>query len=232
MKHFTTIDDDIWISDGDAVQWFGMPYTTRMTVIRLTDGRLWVHSPGKICDGLLEEIKTLGMVSYLISPNKIHHLFMKDWVDAFPQAQSYASPGLREKRKDIVFDKDLSFVAEPEWAEEINQIIFKGSSVMEEVVFFHKKTQTLILTDLIENFSPDHFSGYKKILAILTGIISPNGKTPIDWRLSFIFGKKQARKSLAIMMGWNPQKIIISHGECIYSDAIKFLERSFAWVGR
>ena len=231
MSFLIKLDDNIWISDGEAVSFYGLAYTTRMTIVKLKDGKLWVHSPGKIIEEMIDEVKSLGQVSYLVSPNKIHHLFINDWINVFPNAISYSSPGLREKRKDISFDKDLSDAPEQEWEAEIDQVIFKGSSAMEEVVFFHKTSRVLILTDLIENFHPNHFSGFKKVIAKLTGIVSPNGKTPLDWRASFIFGKSEARKSLAKIISWKPNKIVISHGECIYSNATEFLLKSFKWVG-
>jgi hypothetical protein len=101
---------------------------------------------------------------------------------------------------------------------------------MEEVVFFHNKSQTLILTDLIENFHPDHFKGFRKILARMTGVVSPNGRTPLDWRVTFIFSKSKARISLQKMVDWNPKRIIISHGECIEENALEFLKKSFSWL--
>lgn len=231
MEFLQKIDNDIWIVDGDSVPWFGFPYTTRMTIVRLKGGKLWVHSPGKIVDEMMDEINALGQVSYLVSPNKIHHLFIGDWIKAYPKALSYASPGLKEKRTDISFDNDLTDAPEQEWQDEIDQLIFKGSSAMEEVVFFHKKSKTLVLTDLIENFHPEYFSGYKKLIAKMTGIISPHGKTPIDWRFTFMFGKAKARESLLKMLAWQPEKIIISHGECILDNAFDFLDKSFKWVG-
>ena len=231
MSFLIKLDDNIWISDGEAVSFYGIAYTTRMTIVKLKDGKLWVHSPGKIIEEMIDEVKSLGQVSYLVSPNKIHHLFMSDWIKIFPDAISYSSPGLTEKRKDISFDKNLSDDPEQEWEMEIDQVIFRGSSVMEEVVFFHKESKILILTDLIENFHHNYFSGYKKVIAKLTGIISPNGKAPLDWRVSFLFGKSEARKSLAKIISWKPEKIVISHGECIYSNATEFLLKSFKWVG-
>jgi hypothetical protein len=231
MKYLQKIDENIWIFDGSTVSWFGMPYTTRMTIVKLNDGSIWIHSPAKIVDRLINEIQQLGQVQYLIAPNKIHHLFMADWITLFPSAKTYSAPGLKEKRKDISFTRELNDIPENEWSEEINQLIFKGSKVMDEVVFFHKKSKTLILTDLIENFHPDHFTGIKKLLAELTGIISPNGKMPIDWRATFVFGKKDARKSFAKMIGWKPEKIIIAHGECINKNAVAFLQQSFSWLG-
>lgn len=39
------IERDIWVADGASVPFFGFPYPTRMTVVRLADGSLWVCSP-------------------------------------------------------------------------------------------------------------------------------------------------------------------------------------------
>ena len=232
MKVIKEVSDDIWIVDGDEVPWYGMPYTTRTTIVRLENGDLWIHSPGKLSEYLLSEVNTLGIVKHLVSPNKIHHLFMADWKEKYPMAILYASPGLKDKRSDIQFEEELEDHPNQSWEKEIDQIIFKGSSMMEEVVFFHESSGTLILTDLIENFHPDYFSGYKKILAKVTGIVSPNGKTPLDWRMSFFFGKNQAKECLDKMISWNPKRIIVSHGECIFNDAVGFLKRSFSWVAR
>lgn len=230
MKHLKKISDGIWIVDGDEVSWYRMPYTTRTTIVRLGNGDLWIHSPGKIVRTLRNEVDELGVVKHLVSPNKIHHLYLSDWKEIYPDAILYSPPGLRKKRKDIIFDTDLEDFPATFWENEIEQMIFRGSSAMEEVVFFHKNSRTLILTDLIENFHPDHFSGFQKILAKITGIVSPCGKTPLDWRMSFLFGKKQARECLYTMVSWHPSTIVISHGECIFDDAEAFLQRSFSWL--
>ncbi len=218
------------VCDGSTVSWYGMPYTTRMTIVRLYNGKIWLHSPAKISEDLVKEIQKLGEVGYLISPNKIHHLFLQDWIALYPDAKVYSSPGLEKKRKDISFDSALTDIAETEWKDEIEQLIFKGSNIMEEVVFFHKKSRTLILTDLVENFHPNHFVGFRKVLARIAGIVSPNGRTPLDWRATFIFNKSEARASLQAMLNWNPERIIISHGECIENEALTFLKRSFSWL--
>ncbi|NSY33453.1 DUF4336 domain-containing protein [Pseudoalteromonas sp. JC28] len=231
MSELIAIGKNIWIHNGPTVPFFGMPYTTRSTIVKLSSGALWVHSPGKLTEGLLSELTQLGQVAYLISPNKLHHLFMGDWQEKFPHAIMFASPGVDKKRPDLTFQRQLGDMAEPEWQEDIDQLIFKGSAVMEEVVFFHKESDTLILTDLIENFHPNHFSGFKKVLAKITGIISPNGKTPIDWRTSFMFGKQQARACFSKMAAWQTQYIVIAHGECITTGAGAFLHRSFSWLG-
>lgn len=142
MKNLQPVDENIWIYDGSTVSWYGMPYTTRMTIVRLKNEKIWVHSPGKISGDLISEIQELGDVGYLISPNKIHHLFIQDWIALYPNAKTYSSPGLEEKRKDISFASALTDTAETAWKNEIEQLIFRGGKAMEEVVFFHKKSKT------------------------------------------------------------------------------------------
>ncbi|AJI53514.1 DUF4336 domain-containing protein [Francisella philomiragia] len=224
--------ENIWVVDGGAVPFFGLPYTTRMTIIRLENNDLFIHSPINPNNELIQEVSKLGNIKYLISPNKIHHLFLQDWIELYPNAEVYASPGLREKRKDINFTADLKDFPKAQWQNEIDQLIFKGSRVMQEVVFFHKPSKTLILTDLIENFDENYFSGFKGLIAKLSGIVAPNGKTPIDWRMSFFFGKKQARECFARILAWQPERIIVAHGKNIETNAVDFLKKSFKWLGK
>ncbi|PID64410.1 MAG: hypothetical protein CR962_01560, partial [Gammaproteobacteria bacterium] len=131
---------------------------------------------------------------------------------------------------DIDFYKELGMDAENEWAEEIEQTVFRGSLVMQEVVFYHKSSKTLILTDLIENFNPQSLNGWQRLATKMAGILSPNGKTPIDWRISMMFGKKEAKDSFAIIDSWQPENIIIAHGECIIGGGHDFLRKSFSWL--
>ena len=225
------IDKNIWIYDGSTVSFYGFPFTTRMTVIKLSNGKLWIHSPEKIKEGLLEELKTIGEVKYLISPNKLHHLFSQEWVEIFPEAISYAAPGLVEKRPDIKFNVELSLQSERDWQTDIEQTIIQGSPAMEEVVFYHKSSKTLILTDAIENIQPSSLSLWTRIIAKIGGVLAPNGKMPLDWRLSFYLGNRdKARDSLKTILSWDIDNIILAHGECIIGNGHKFMEKSYSWL--
>ena len=77
------VDQNIWIVDGDLIQMdmkiFKLPFQTRMTVIKLNDGKLWIHSPIAPNEKLFTELDALGRVAYLISPNKIHYAYIADW---------------------------------------------------------------------------------------------------------------------------------------------------------
>jgi hypothetical protein len=221
---------EVWTATGETVPFFGLPYSTRMTVIRLPDRSLFIHSPEKLDNDLIAELTELGEVRHLISPNKLHHLFLQEWLDAFPQAKSYAAPGLAKRFPELRFDAQLDDQAPPEWAGEIEQLVFRGSPAMEEAVFFHRPSRTLILTDLVENFAPEFFTPFQRLIARFTGILAPDGRTPVDWRFTFRFGRATAQQCLERMLSWEPERIIISHGRCIEREGGAFLRHSFRWL--
>ncbi len=101
---------------------------------------------------------------------------------------------------------------------------------MEEAVFFHRKTQTLILADLIENFEPEKVGGAFGWLVRLAGATHPDGKTPVDLRLTFLGRKDEARSSLERMLAWGPEKVIMAHGRCYERDGTEELRRAFRWL--
>ena len=133
---------------------------------------------------------------HLVSPNKIHYAHIATWKRAYPEARAWASPGVRQRAAsqhfDVAFDADLGDRPEEAWSEDLDQLVFRGGRFMEEVVFFHRKTSTLILADLIENFEPEKLGGVYGWLVRLAGVADPDGKAPLDLRLTFLGHKKEA----------------------------------------
>lgn len=221
--------ENIWVFDGDSVRFLGFPFSTRMTVIRLENQNLVLHSPIHLTDELKKQVTSLGEIKYLIAPNHLHHLYLDDWVSSF-NAELYGTDEVIKKRQDLSFDGSLNDKHMWPWQKEVDQELFTGSPAMQECVFFHKASKTLIVTDLVENFSQDAFSGWRKVIAKYAGILAPNGKMPIDWRFSFILGKSKARKHFAKIMLWQPEVLVMAHGEIVYHEAKQFLKRAFEWL--
>jgi hypothetical protein len=95
--------DRVWIAEA-PLRFYGVPFGTRMTVVRLAGGGLWVHSPLDPVPPLRTEIDALGPVRYVVSPNKLHHLFLGAFHEAYPSAKMFAPPGLQKKRPDLGFN--------------------------------------------------------------------------------------------------------------------------------
>lgn len=232
------VADDVWIVDGPIVHMdmgiTHMPFPTRMTVIRLSTGELFLHSPTEFDDTLRDQIDELGTVAHLVSPNKIHYAHIATWKEHYPRATAWASPKVRERAADqdieVHFDRDLGDAPEDEWASDLDQLIFRGSRFMEEVVFFHRKTRTLVLADLIENFEPDRTPLKYRWLLRLAGVTDPDGKAPLDFRVTFWGRKDKARLSAQQLIDWNPERVIVAHGRWYEQNGTRELRRAFQWV--
>jgi hypothetical protein len=225
------IADALWIVEGPILRWFTMPFSTRMTIARLGNGGLFIHSPIPLTDEIRAFVAKLGTPRWIVSPNKLHHLFMRPWRDAYANARMFAPPGLRAKRPDLAFDGDLGVAPEPAWSEEIDQLLFAGSRMLEEIVFFHKGSRTVIFGDLIENFDGRMLSPIHRFIARIGGVLAPNGRTPADFRLTFRGHRDQARESVRRILAWQPRAAIMCHGVPVLEDAAPFIESAFAWLG-
>jgi hypothetical protein len=97
---------------------------TRMTVIRLADGTLFLHSPVQLDTDTRAALDAVGPVRWVVAPNKVHHLFVADYLTAYTDARAYGAPGLAEKRKDLRFEAVLSDQGPAAWRDEIDQHLF------------------------------------------------------------------------------------------------------------
>ncbi len=220
---------EIWIADGPVTSFHGFAYPTRMAVIRLSDGSLFVWSPIALSDPLGASVNMLGPVRHLVSPNALHHLFLGHWKSAYPAARLYGTPRLRRKRQDLSFDAELSDAPEPAWAADIEQVVLHGSFALTEIVFFHRGSHTALFADLIQNFPRDWFKGWRGFLARHGGIVAPNPGAPGDWRASFL-NRRAARASLDKVLAWPIERVMIAHGDLPTGDGAALVRRAFTWL--
>src|SRR6266581_838125 len=79
-----------------------LPFTTRMTVVRLSNGNLFLQSPIKFDEVLASELQRMGTIRHLVSPNQFHYAHIGEWSKAFPDAIPWASPRVRETSTSIL----------------------------------------------------------------------------------------------------------------------------------
>lgn len=227
------VDTNIWIVDGKTIDFRGVAFPTRMTVIRLRSGGLFVHSPTELTPELKHQIDSLGPVEHLVSPNRIHYWWIGQWGEAYPTAVKWASPEVEEaiQSLDWKFDRKLANTDSFPWDEEIRQLRVTGSRFLEEYVFFHEASKTLILADLIENFELDRVpSRWERFLLSCAGNTDPDGKLPIDLRFSYFGRHDQLSEAINTMITWQPRRVIVAHGRWYSQDGVNELKRAFRWV--
>jgi Domain of unknown function (DUF4336) len=228
------VADNVWIVDGPIIgfglPWLKMPFPTRMTVIRLAGGKLFIHSPTQLTPELQGEIEAVGTPSWIIGPNRIHYWWIPDWHRAFPAAEIWLAPRIREQAKGRIDfpSADLAGTGEHPWDREIATLPIEGS-YMTEVEFFHRASKTLILTDLIENFEPAKLSGFfMRFLTWAGSVQDPDGQMPRDMR--FTFSRSELKPAVERMIGWDPQRVILAHGRWYASNGVHELRRAFRWL--
>src|SRR5262249_23104614 len=133
-----SVAPNLWVAERP----FKLPYVrveigTRMTIIRLVEGGLLVHSPVKLDAELRRSIDALGETRAIVAPNRLHHLFIGDYIAAYPEARAYAAPGLPQKRPDLRFDDVLSANAQEEWRGQVDHHHFLRAPRLKEDSVFH-----------------------------------------------------------------------------------------------
>ena len=132
-----------------------------------------------------------------------------------------------EKRKDITFKETLTDKVPAEWSASFQLQQIQGMPKVNEFVFLHKPSGTLILTDLIFNI--------KNARGILTQIMlwcaGARGKLAQSRLLKYFFTKDRdaAGRSIEPILDWYFERIIMAHGEIINDDGTK-LRNTLSWM--
>lgn len=226
MPVLKQIGDDIWVVDHDLFT-FGIHFPGRMTVARLADGGLWLHSPVPIDDGLAAQLAELGPVKHLVGPNKFHHLHLEAVKARYPEAKMWAAPGLEDKRKDLTFDGLLGDDAPDAWAGDIQQVSLSFMPSVGEVVFFHEKSATLIATDLFMNVHECR-GLMSKMIYWLEGCY---GQMNVPRLFRFLIkDRAQAAQVGARLIELQPHTVVMAHGRIVDEQASQVLTRALsAW---
>ena len=134
------LTDDVW-TEQRPLRFFGLETGTRMTIVRLASGGLFVHSPVALDAELRAAVDALGPVTAVVAPSRFHHLYVGEWAAAYPTASVSGCPGLEKKRKDIAWSRILGDEPAAEWQGELDQVFFGARSLENEVVFFQSRQQ-------------------------------------------------------------------------------------------
>jgi hypothetical protein len=230
------IADDVWIVDGPVIRfgppWLKMPFPTRATIFRLAGSCLFVHSPTPLVAELRSEVEKIGLPRWIVGPNRLHYWWIPDWHAAYPEAEIYIAPKVKQQAGDrLDFDCEvLDRTTGYQWDDQIATLPITGS-YMTEVEFFHYASRTLVLTDLIENFEPQKLgTRAQRFLTWVGGVQHPNGSTPRDMRMSFSKNKPELRAAVETMIEWNPERLILAHGRWYDGHGRAELQRAFRWI--
>ena len=225
--NLTRLSGNLWVVEASQ-KVMGFEFGTRMTVIRLRAGSLLLHSPIPINERLKEEIDAIGEVKYLVAPNRFHLLHIGSCLESYPEAQVWGAPRLPEKRKDIKFEgvikRDTKFGKDGE----LQHLLFEGMPLMNEVVFYHPESRTLIVSDLLFNFPKDVSFGFGLFLRLF-GL---HGEPCLSWleRLFLIKDRNKARESAKKVLSLDFDRVVLAHRDIIPAGGKEIVRKAYSVI--
>ncbi len=228
--------NDIYVVDSLLPGLVGRLAGARMTIIRLEDGGLLLHSPVRFSTGLLRAVQRLGPVRHLVAPSFAHWMFVQDWQRACPAAAAWAAPGLRERLQvrmsGVRFDHDLPDHAPEAWGEGIEVVMVRGGLGFHEAALFHQPSRTLVLTDLVLNLEAGKAPALMRPVARLLGVVAPGGMPPIYLRALIKLRLRSAAEGARRLLALRPERVIFAHGRWFERDGTAALRHSLRWLIR
>ncbi len=224
MREF--VPGRIWV-ERIPLRFFGLPMGTRMTVVRLAGGGLFIHSPVPPTPTLRREIDAIGTVAFVIAPNRLHSLHVPAFMEAYPDAKLHIVKELVKKRPELSPACVLGDAPEPGWAAEIDQCLFRGSIFQEEAIFLDRESGTLIVVDLLESVHGED-PWYMRLFGRMAGTYERAALTR-DQKLAFR-DRAAARESAGRILAWDFERIVLAHGHLIERDGKAVFANAMRWL--
>lgn len=214
---FNLIDDTVW-TVSYPVKLGPFILQSTMTVVRLRDATLWVHSPAPVSAELKEQLDALGSVSAIVASNAFHHINFRSFSAAYPDAECYICPALQDKG---YTDGKFKVLEIGTFKDDFVGIRVDGVPVLNEIAWFHKTSNALIVTDCLIHFD-NNCSRFSRWLAKLYGA---NKKLAFPRTLKWFMVKDRnaLHDSFMEMLWYCPKIIIPCHQSPVVHNAEKQL---------
>jgi len=194
----------------------GAEFGTRTTVIRLSSGNVLLIAPGPLSAADLASVRDLGDVAAVVAPNRFHFLFVAQTLESFPQAALFTAPGLAEKAPALPASEVLQDSAPALWKDSLDQHHVEASGFVNEVVFFHRASRSLILTDLAFNFT-DSPNAWTTLVRLAFGVHQRFAPSRLI-RFLLRRDRRRLQASAERILSWDFERIVLTHGNIVHRD--------------
>ena len=222
----TNLAPNLWIAE-QPLRFVGLQLGTRMTVVRLQPGKLLLHSPIAWSPTLAAQLDALGEPSFIIAPNRFHHLFLDTWLQAYPRCQLHVAPSLEIKRPDLKPTSVLGRSQNLDFSDELQHVVLHGFPFTNEVVFFHPRTATMIASDMVFNIGPRH-AATTRLFFRLNGAYGRPAVTVLERLL--IKDRDAFHRDLNDVLAWPFTRLIMAHGDVVDGDGHAALTGAYQFL--
>jgi hypothetical protein len=205
----------------------GMRLTSTMTVVRLSDGSLLLHSPIAMTPERRAAVEALGRVAHLYAPNTFHHLQIGLWAAAFPSARVHAPKGLADKRPDLRIDRVHGAAVEHAFAGEVDELPIDGFRLEESAILL-RAARTLVVADLVHNVGRPE-QRWAKLYTRAMGFYDRVALSRII-RWTAFSDRAAARRSLDELLKLPFERLIVGHGTPLVTGAREAIATAYEWL--
>jgi hypothetical protein len=222
------VPDSIWATERPV--WFGgVRIRSRTTVVRLSGGALWVHSPCPPTDDVCAALDALGEVRWIVVPNRFHHLQTPATAARYPKALVVGPKTVQARNPDVSLAMGTD---DPEYLRstpELTAVQLRGVPFLDETVFFHPASGSLIAADLLVSAcARDHWTW--RMAARIWGRYE-KVRTPPDVRMKTRANTAVA-ESIAQMRALPLQRILVAHADPITDRPVEQLAEAWSFAVR
>ena len=220
------VPNTIWVSEQPV--WFsGVRLRARSTVLRLEDGGLLVHSPPAPTEAYCEALRALGEVRWIVVPSCFHHLGAPATAARFPSAKVVGPSSATAHNPQLQLHLGLEDDAFRGAVKELDVIPLEGCPFLDETVFFHRPTGSLIGADIvIRACAEDHWTW--RWAARLMGCYD-KVRTPPDVR-SKTKPNDAAARSIDRMAALPLKRLLVAHADVIEDRPSETLVEAWSFV--
>ncbi len=204
------IASEVWGVSGEAKLPGGVILPLRMTVVRLPDRTLWLHSAVPVDDATAAAIDALGTVRHLVVPSLLHDLHAASCKARWPAARVYGPPGLAARRPDLGVDEVLGDEPPAAWGGALRPFPLRGVPKVQEVVFLHRESRTLLVTDLVFHVVQPATAATR----LLMWTVGCSGRMAAtrSWRWIFAADREAFAASVGRLLEEDFDRVVPAHG--------------------
>jgi hypothetical protein len=222
MKQWQQLSEDVAMMQF-SLRGFGIDFGRNVTLLRLRDRRLVIHSSAAFSPEDVARIREFGEPAWLVDATRMHDTFARQARLALPTLPHLAPGPLKGISTMPLFPPPS------DWKGEIEVLRIEGLRKIDEHAFFHRASRTLVLADLLFHFSPEtrgwprFFIRHVMRLPRLMGISA-------FFRL-MIRDKEAFGRSMTKVLGWDFERVIVAHREVIETGARRHLRDALSACG-
>jgi hypothetical protein len=205
---------------------FGIDFKRNVTLLRLRDGRVVIHSTAPFAEEDVAAIRAFGEPAWLVEATLLHDTFAKEGRAALIGLPYLAPSGFGEVSG--VATQPLE--APPsDWEGEIEVLKLEGTKKNEHALF-HRQSRTLVVADVFFSFPPETRGWARLFARRIMGL--PASLFGVSRFFRFLISDKEAfARSLRKMLEWDFERVVVAHREPLVAAGKPAVQRALRELG-